>query len=587
MVRVARQPPLTPLMEAGISDFPYQPHRAEPSESPFPPIPRLLQRSFALPSVLPYLRRSDTNTSVHMSAQSKPPLLTLKLSSLSLLDCIVYEEFTQDPFYTVTTEGVSTTITRAGRGGSTVTTALLKWPKSPPTKGRGKEIEGITIRMRGAQWRGGETLLRPGLFQSAPRRFNIPNYSQSMKWRKSGNSFWCTTSGVKGPIAVLEPVANSPARLKVYETLHDRYDARALDVHHGVSTLLLDYLIVTALLLVSTVEDYLVVRKFDDDESFKSPSIIEPSKPTSASQWRKILYGEPLFTKRSIDIGTPSPEAIPDAILLTPTSPDQVAEIAYGVPLFSSPRSLSSSYSSYESESDIDDDDLGPVFKFGKEMSRPPSPSAESVYFPVGNASAPSHDYLDPSFYGDKSQSPISPPSLKASSAGHLTIPGPRALSNSRKRRSVLPLPPVPPPRSLSTPPMNVPSSTSLSVPSSITRRPSLVQGARPLPQPPVRTVSSPPSAYSVQRSQTVRVGQEKERYEPNRQGGRSLPQTPMRNPIRLDTPPISTIRLPSPESSLSISSKGIDRSMETLNRQRRRQPPMLNTPPAYNRPIQ
>lgn len=44
-----------------------------------------------------------------------------------------------------------------------------------------------------------------------------------------------------------------PIRLTVYETLHDRYDPQALARYQGVSFLLLDYLIVTALLSVTDV----------------------------------------------------------------------------------------------------------------------------------------------------------------------------------------------------------------------------------------------------------------------------------------------------------------------------------------------
>jgi hypothetical protein len=114
-------------------------------------------RSSVLSSVVPYLRRLDVGED--MPAHQKSPLLTLRLSSPSFLDSIVNDDITKEPLYYIKTVGTSTTIRRADPWEGNTKTADINWPGSAPAKGKGIS-DGILIQMRGARWKGSETLLR-------------------------------------------------------------------------------------------------------------------------------------------------------------------------------------------------------------------------------------------------------------------------------------------------------------------------------------------------------------------------------------------------------------------------------------------
>jgi hypothetical protein len=119
-------------------------------------------RTSVLASVVPKLRRLDISDD--MSTNPKPPLLTLKLSSPSFLDSVVNDDFADEPLYVIKTLGPSTSIERADpshEGNARTTTADIKWPKTVPTSSKGIS-DGILIQLRGARWKGGETLLRRG-----------------------------------------------------------------------------------------------------------------------------------------------------------------------------------------------------------------------------------------------------------------------------------------------------------------------------------------------------------------------------------------------------------------------------------------
>lgn len=117
-------------------------------------------RTSVLASVVPKLRRMDVSD--EKLTHPKSPLLTLKLSSHSFLDSVVNDDFTAEPLYIINTLGPSTTIERAdprGEGNATTTTADIKWPKAVS----GKCVsDGILIQLRGARWKGGESLLKRG-----------------------------------------------------------------------------------------------------------------------------------------------------------------------------------------------------------------------------------------------------------------------------------------------------------------------------------------------------------------------------------------------------------------------------------------
>ncbi|KAF7361615.1 hypothetical protein MVEN_00504700 [Mycena venus] len=279
------------------------------------------------------LRRTETNSD-DMPAHHKSVLVTLKLSSLSFLDSVVKDDASRDPLYVIRTKGTSTSVHRNDPWDGLTKTAEIKWPKVIPTKGKTKETLGVLVQMSDGRWQSGDTILKPGTMLSAPPKFTIPNFPHSMKWKRVGSAYWCTTSSVKGPIATFHPaVEGVPPRIKVYETLHDKYDSRPILVHNGVSVLLIDHLIITAMLLVTDVQDWMLVQKYEGDDV--APPVLPPlaststdlfdtppqSAPASNSQWRKILYGEPIFPKRYPNSRSVSTTDLSRAAPRIPSSP--------------------------------------------------------------------------------------------------------------------------------------------------------------------------------------------------------------------------------------------------------------------------
>ncbi|KAF7315416.1 hypothetical protein MIND_00056300 [Mycena indigotica] len=372
------------------------------------------------------------------------------------------------PLYVIRTSGTHTTVLRSDPWDGLSRTAEIKWPRKIPTKGKTREILGILIQLSDGRWQSADAILKPGNMLSSPPRFNIPNYSHSMRWKRVGSTYWCTTSSVKGPIAIFYPaVEGVPPRIKVFETLHDKYQSQSVASHNGVSIVLLDQLIITAMLLVTDVQDWMLVQKYEGaDEG--APSIaptssssdqMDPpqSAPASASQWRKILYGEPIFPKRS-----PSnmrSVSTTDLSKPLPTSSKQMAKIVYGDPLFPTLTASPAASSVWDSDDEINDyDDRVSVRTSGGALPSPlsshfpariHSPSTDSMCYPDGRS--PSHPYMEASgYYGEDSLSvppvPQIPAHLQyASSNSRGTTPPDSARSMSRSNsRSFKELPPPP-----------------------------------------------------------------------------------------------------------------------------------------------
>ncbi|KAF5351777.1 hypothetical protein D9756_007756 [Leucocoprinus leucothites] len=350
---------------------------------------------------LPYLRRPGPEEAP--STTHKTPLLTLKLSSHSFLDCTLKDDVSTSPLYTIRTVGMTTTIMRADPWQESIRTADIKWPKIIPPKGKGKGTpDGVLVQLKGSRWKGGDSFLKPSTSKSGSRKFKIPYLSHSMKWQKQGTAYWCTTSPMKGPIAVFDPpVDHLPGRLTIYETLHDKYDTSPMLVHQGVSIFLLDYLLVTTILLVTDLQEWMLVQS-----ASSSTASTTDQPPNTSLQWRKIAHGEPLFPKLPPAIAHHSTDGL-NKSPATPTSQEQMAKIVHGDPLYPriKPGSKSVfSFSSYSDEGEDNGSDSGDV------RTGSPSPSAESSLDPVSNnSSAPPHTYIDPSFYLEHGVPPIPP----------------------------------------------------------------------------------------------------------------------------------------------------------------------------------
>jgi hypothetical protein len=106
-------------------------------------------------SVVTKLRHSDIPSA---------PLLTLKLSSPSFLDCLVTDERNEELLYSIKTVGRSTSIKSTGSRLETDTnmsTADIKWPTAAGLRDN-RTSDGVEIQLRGARWLGSGKLLRHG-----------------------------------------------------------------------------------------------------------------------------------------------------------------------------------------------------------------------------------------------------------------------------------------------------------------------------------------------------------------------------------------------------------------------------------------
>ncbi|KAJ3979713.1 hypothetical protein F5890DRAFT_1545403 [Lentinula detonsa] len=487
-----------------------------------------VSRSSVLPSaVLPYLRRLDLGDSSGLPL--KDPLLVLKLSSQSFLDSEVKDNTSRIPVYTIRTNGTQTRVVRSDARGANTFTAEIEWPVLDPSKGKGKQLDGVTVQMRNGRRKPADMFLRPGTILSAPRKFKIPGYSRSLKWKAVGSSFWCLAASARGPIAILEPAAETiPPRIKIFETLHDKYEDRPMIVHQGVSLLLIDFLLVTSLLMMTDIQEWMVVQKHDGEVKQELPPEVPgsddfgprsaPPASTSDLQWRKVIYGEPLFPKRQSSASTSSHVRFP-------RNPNQIAKILNGDPIYPTLHRESSSIdfsSSSESESGSDqefeaEDILDARVQPSRTPPRAPSPSAESVLYPLTTASAPSHTYIDPSFYNEYGIPPVPP--LPAEYVSSQNMASPMSASVYRRPRE-LPRPPSQHStmhRSRSSPPRPHTSPSSPVEPgnaffSSDRRRPSVdstfltrngSQSHRSLPQPPPIPIQASSSHPPLRHSQS------------------------------------------------------------------------------------
>jgi hypothetical protein len=114
----------------------------------------------------------------------------LKLSSSSFLDSVVRDDRTEEALYVITTVGRSTTIKRPTTGDQKdfkITAADIKWPRTARSKCTDTS-DGIDIQLGGARWKGSEMLLRG--HGSSSRKFNIPNYSHTLRWKRVRTSYW-------------------------------------------------------------------------------------------------------------------------------------------------------------------------------------------------------------------------------------------------------------------------------------------------------------------------------------------------------------------------------------------------------------
>lgn len=310
--------------------------------------------------------------------------------------------------YTIKTDGPVTKISRNISAHTQF--CVMRWPQTLPAVVKGRmATDGVALQIGDSRWNGGETYLTRGAREDSSRKFSLPNYSQVLKWKRyTGDVYWCTTPSVKGPVAILERARNNlPTKLAVFETLHDKYDLRGVLSYCGVYIPLMDHLLVTALLLVTDLQEWMLVKKCEGRSIIvPNPATREEhdSAETSTSdiQWRKILYREPLFPRLTSETSSSITGGSRDSYGAFYRPPPRSQGALYGDPSSHLAGQSILSFSSSEY-----DDDSG-------RYVRPPSPSMESTYYPASSDFAPEHGYADPTYrrtsYAVPSRTLLTPP---------------------------------------------------------------------------------------------------------------------------------------------------------------------------------
>ncbi|KAF8588678.1 hypothetical protein K439DRAFT_1629475 [Ramaria rubella] len=176
-------------------------------------------------------------------------LLTLRLSSPSFLETILTHD--TRPVYSTETNGNTTSLSRCDPYHGLTLIANINWPERSFPKGKGREFPPAQIFINGASVTEDELLKRNCLNTS--RKFRVPGHSHSLKWRRVQGVFQCTSSSGT-PVAVFEPpILTARARMNIFvPTLSGLPEPQG----SPVSPILVDYLIVTALILLTHPEDW-------------------------------------------------------------------------------------------------------------------------------------------------------------------------------------------------------------------------------------------------------------------------------------------------------------------------------------------
>lgn len=154
---------------------------------------------------MPSLRWGDRDkTPTH----HKLPLLGLNLTSNSFLDSSLKDDLSATTVYTIKTTEASTTVLRYGNGDDPVEIATINWLGGVSTNETREGHNPPLVKMKDCRWNEGPMFLRSGsnpkyvndfhyimssfqtCFYSSSRKFTIPDYSHTMKWKRYGTSYW-------------------------------------------------------------------------------------------------------------------------------------------------------------------------------------------------------------------------------------------------------------------------------------------------------------------------------------------------------------------------------------------------------------
>ncbi|GJE92670.1 hypothetical protein PsYK624_088250 [Phanerochaete sordida] len=267
------------------------------TSSRFPSLRRLETSSDAAasssrPTSLPNTLKADAGAPPEPPSTNSNPnsktLLHLKFSGPSFLDVVAKDRETKEPMYILETVRNTTTVYRLDhRSKEAIRASCVQWPQSI-VKGK---TSGRTVQMGSSRWRDTEEFLKYGaLANFANRKFNIPHWPHALKWKLvPGNSYVCTTQNIKGPIAILDAaVLSAPPRLRIYHNFMSGDAERSQRENiKGVPVILLDYLMTTALIMVTEVQEWLD-RPQTADGRVRIPGTSQPA----VQKWLAIIHGE-------------------------------------------------------------------------------------------------------------------------------------------------------------------------------------------------------------------------------------------------------------------------------------------------------
>ncbi|EJD03222.1 uncharacterized protein FOMMEDRAFT_20387 [Fomitiporia mediterranea MF3/22] len=252
------------------------------------------------------------------------PLLTLVLASTSFLDTTISES--GERLYVINTKGARTNIARDDPVQGVAHVGAVTWVDENDADKPVGFRSSATIQMaHGRQYYVEDFLKRTKLTSS--RLFNIPHYPHSLKWKRSGGTYKLTVAKGKATVAVLEPaVLAAPPRIKVFQTLYEHDETRPQREHRGVPVFLLDYLVVTALLVVSEKDEWLQAAS-GATSSTSTQTASSITRQGSIHKWRLEVQTEPFsiaeFDDSNSNSQPPSP-SVPSVIDIGPSKTEDV-----------------------------------------------------------------------------------------------------------------------------------------------------------------------------------------------------------------------------------------------------------------------
>ncbi|KZS98148.1 hypothetical protein SISNIDRAFT_492553 [Sistotremastrum niveocremeum HHB9708] len=243
---------------------------------------------------------------VHGLPPAHPPVTTLRLSHPSFLDAVLTAD--NAPAYTLETEAHSTVLYRCQADGLSQV-AEVTWPHE--NKHYPRDKPSVLVHMNDKSYTEAEFLRTssnvlnpfvhpsqfcdPSLSLNSSRKFALPGQSRSLKWRRLQGVYECTFHGMSSPIAHYEPAnLTSSSKLKIYAS---SLPGMSLDNKYvGVDQTLLEHLIVTCLLLVTSKDEWRHMGSSSPVSSTESPVTPISANPRSEDSWYRSPGGYASYT---------------------------------------------------------------------------------------------------------------------------------------------------------------------------------------------------------------------------------------------------------------------------------------------------